>query len=146
MASGSLILYSAGGILLAFAFAAHVVHAVLLAVGRRRDDRQQGSGPVLLHLDGRVEHVQGPGLQQPIEQHAVGRDDGRCADEGREVAADEAADRHPSAERDHVDPHHAPAHRISHDALGECLDRGCEIVEEETTKGSADHTDRLPIP
>ena len=36
MASGSLILYSAGGILLAFAFVAHVVHAVLLAVGRRR--------------------------------------------------------------------------------------------------------------
>jgi len=35
MASGSLILYTTGGILLAFAFAAHVVHAVLLANGRR---------------------------------------------------------------------------------------------------------------
>ena len=35
MASGSLILYTTGGLLLAFAFAAHVVHAVLLANGRR---------------------------------------------------------------------------------------------------------------
>ena len=35
MASGSLILYAAGGILLALAFGAHVAHAVLLANGRR---------------------------------------------------------------------------------------------------------------
>ncbi|HEY6058790.1 MAG TPA: cytochrome c biogenesis protein CcsA [Candidatus Limnocylindrales bacterium] len=35
MASGSLVLYSAGGILLMLGFAAHVVHAVLLASGRR---------------------------------------------------------------------------------------------------------------
>ena len=35
MAEGSLIFYAVGGILLAFAFAAHVVHAVLLANGRR---------------------------------------------------------------------------------------------------------------
>lgn len=35
MASGSLVLYAAGGILLALAFAAHVAHAVLLADGRR---------------------------------------------------------------------------------------------------------------
>ena len=35
MASGSIILYTTGGLLLAFAFAAHVVHAVLLANGRR---------------------------------------------------------------------------------------------------------------
>lgn len=35
MASGSLILYAAGGILLAAGFAAHVAHAVLLANGRR---------------------------------------------------------------------------------------------------------------
>ncbi len=34
MASGSLILYAAGGILLALAFVAHVAHAVLLASGR----------------------------------------------------------------------------------------------------------------
>ena len=35
MASGSLIFYTIGGILLALGFAAHVVHAVLLADGRR---------------------------------------------------------------------------------------------------------------
>ncbi len=35
MASGSLILYAAGGILLVLAFVAHVAHAVLLANGRR---------------------------------------------------------------------------------------------------------------
>ncbi len=35
MASGSLVLYAAGGILLTLAFAAHVAHAVLLAAGRR---------------------------------------------------------------------------------------------------------------
>lgn len=35
MASGALILYATGGILLAFAFVAHVAHAVLLANGRR---------------------------------------------------------------------------------------------------------------
>ena len=35
MAEGSLIFYAVGGILLAFAFTAHVVHAVLLANGRR---------------------------------------------------------------------------------------------------------------
>ena len=35
MASGSLILYAAGGILLALTFVAHVAHAVLLANGRR---------------------------------------------------------------------------------------------------------------
>jgi cytochrome c-type biogenesis protein CcsB len=35
MASGSLIFYTTGGILLALGFAAHVVHAVLLADGRR---------------------------------------------------------------------------------------------------------------
>ncbi len=35
MASASLVFYAAGGILLALAFAAHVVHAVLLANGRR---------------------------------------------------------------------------------------------------------------
>ena len=35
MAEGSLIFYTVGGILLAFAFTAHVVHAVLLANGRR---------------------------------------------------------------------------------------------------------------
>lgn len=35
MASGSLVLYAAGGILLTLAFAAHIAHAVLLAVGRR---------------------------------------------------------------------------------------------------------------
>lgn len=35
MASASLVFYAAGGILLAFAFAAHVAHAVLLADGRR---------------------------------------------------------------------------------------------------------------
>ena len=35
MASGSLILYTVGGLLLGLGFAAHVVHAVLLANGRR---------------------------------------------------------------------------------------------------------------
>src|SRR5207253_1994852 len=35
MATGSLILYTVGGILLALGFSAHVVHAVLLANGRR---------------------------------------------------------------------------------------------------------------
>ena len=35
MASGSLILYTTGGILLALGFAAHVGHAVMLANGRR---------------------------------------------------------------------------------------------------------------
>ena len=35
MASGSLILYTAAGILLVLAFGAHVIHAVLLAHGRR---------------------------------------------------------------------------------------------------------------
>src|SRR5437899_5943375 len=35
MASGSLVFYSAGGILLALAFMAHVAHAALLANGRR---------------------------------------------------------------------------------------------------------------
>jgi cytochrome c-type biogenesis protein CcsB len=35
LASGSLILYTTGGILLGLAFAAHVIHAVLLANGRR---------------------------------------------------------------------------------------------------------------
>jgi cytochrome c-type biogenesis protein CcsB len=35
MASASLVFYASGGILLAFAFAAHVAHAVLLADGRR---------------------------------------------------------------------------------------------------------------
>jgi cytochrome c-type biogenesis protein CcsB len=35
MAEGSMIFYAVGGILLAFAFTAHVVHAVLLANGRR---------------------------------------------------------------------------------------------------------------
>ena len=35
MATGSLVLATAGGILLALSFAAHVVHAVLLAAGRR---------------------------------------------------------------------------------------------------------------
>jgi cytochrome c-type biogenesis protein CcsB len=35
MASGSLIFYTTGGLLLALGFAAHVVHAVLLADGRR---------------------------------------------------------------------------------------------------------------
>ena len=35
MASGSLIFYTTGGIFLALGFAAHVVHAVLLADGRR---------------------------------------------------------------------------------------------------------------
>ena len=35
MEQGSLILYVTGGLLLAMGFAAHVVHAVLLADGRR---------------------------------------------------------------------------------------------------------------
>ena len=35
LASGSLIFYTAAGILLVLAFGAHVVHAVLLAHGRR---------------------------------------------------------------------------------------------------------------
>ena len=53
------------------------------------------------------------------EEHAVDRDHGRRAGEGGQVAADEAAERHPSAERDHEDAHHAAAHFVGRDQLDE---------------------------
>src|SRR5436309_13113261 len=53
------------------------------------------------------------------EQHAVDPDDRGRADERREVAADEAAERHAAAERQHVDAHHAPAHLVRREELDE---------------------------
>ena len=41
------------------------------------------------------------------------------ADEGREVAAGQAAERHAAAKREHVDAHHAPAHFVRRDQLDE---------------------------
>ena len=42
---------------------------------------------------------------------------------GRQVAADQAAERHAAAEREHVDAHHAAAHLVRRDQLDERGDR-----------------------
>ena len=51
--------------------------------------------------------------------HAVDGDDLWSADLLREESADEAAERHPAAERDHVNAHHAAAHVVGGDELHE---------------------------